>query len=79
MTRKDVIMVKRIVGKAADGNLKAIELVMNRVDGRPANHDKEKREHGYVVQSEEEWEEYIKMFKRKNVPGSRPDSGTSVT
>ena len=52
---------------------------MNRMDVRPENHDKENREHGFVVQSEEEWEEYIKMFKRKNVPESRPDSGTSVT
>lgn len=79
MTRKDVIMVKRILRKAANGNLKAAEIVMNRIDGRPANHDKKKREHGYVMQSEEDWKEYIKIFKRKNVPEPRPDSGTSVT
>jgi hypothetical protein len=78
MTRKDESMVKRILRKA-DGNLKAAEIVMNRVDGRPANHDKKNREHGYMVQSEEEWEEYIRMFERKNVPEPRPDSETSVT
>ena len=56
-------------------------MVIDRVDGKPENYDKEKREHGHVVQSEEEWEEYIKMFKRKNekpIPEPRPDSGTSV-
>jgi hypothetical protein len=79
MTRKDKVMVMQIVRKAAKGNLKAAEMVMDRVDGKPENHDKEKRERGYVVQSEEEWEEYIKMFKRENVPESRPDSGTSIT
>lgn len=79
MTRKDKVIVMQLLHKSAKGNLKAAEMVMDRVDGKPENHDKEKRKHGYVVQSEEEWEEYIKMFKRKNVPEPRPDSGTSVT
>ncbi len=79
MTRKDVIIIKQLLRKAAKGNLKAAEMVMDRVDGKPENYDKERLEHGYVVQSEEDWEEYIKMFKRKNIPEPRPDSGTSVT
>ncbi|MFA6297290.1 MAG: DUF5681 domain-containing protein [Candidatus Paceibacterota bacterium] len=79
LTRKDIVIVRQLVRKAANGNLKAADIVMDRVDGKPENHDIEKREHGYVVQSEEEWEEYIKMFKRKNVPKSRPDPGTSIT
>jgi hypothetical protein len=79
LIRKDVVIVRQLVRKAAKGNLKAADMVMDRVDGKPENHDKEKREHGYVVQSEEEWEEYVKMFKRKNVPEPRPDPGTSVT
>jgi hypothetical protein len=79
MTRKDKVIIMQLLHKAAKGNLKAADMVMDRVDGKPQNHDAEKREHGYVVQSEEEWEEYIKMFKRKNVPEPRPDSGTSIT
>ncbi len=79
LTRKDVVIVRQLVRKAAKGNLKAADMVMDRVDGKPQNHDIEKREHGYVVQSEEEWNEYIKMFKRKNVPEPRPDPGTSTT
>lgn len=78
MTRKDKVIVMQLLHKATKGNLKAAEMVMDRVDGKPENHDKEKREHGYVVQSEEDWGEYIKMFKRKNAPEPRPDSGTSV-
>ncbi len=79
MTRKDIIIVERLVQKAAKGNLKAAEMVMDRVDGKPENHDAEKREDGYVVQNEDDWEEYVKMFKRKNAPEPRPDSGTSIT
>lgn len=79
MTRKDKVIVMQLLHKAAKGNLKAADMVIDRVDGKPQNHGIEKREHGYVVQSEEEWEEYIKMFKRKNVPEPRPDSGTSIT
>lgn len=79
LTRKDVVIVKQLVRKAARDNLKAAGMVMDRVDGKPQNHDMEKREHGHVVQSEEEWEEYVKIFKRKNVPEPRPDPGTSVT
>ena len=79
MTRKDKIIVMQLVYKASKGNLKAAEIVMDRVDGKPQNHDKEKREHTFVVQSEEEWEEYIKMFKRENVSKPRPDSETSIT
>lgn len=54
MTRKDVVIVRQLVRKAAKGNLKAADMVMDRVDGKPENHDTEKREHGYVVQSDEE-------------------------
>lgn len=79
MTRKDKVIVMQLLHKAAKGNLKAAEMVMDRVDGKPENHDKEKRAHSFVVQSEDDWEEYTKMFKRKNVPEPRPDSGTSVT
>lgn len=79
MKRKDVVIVKQLLKKAGRGNLKAVEMVIDRIDGKPENHDTEKRKHGYVVQSEEEWNEYIKMFKRKNIPESRPDPRTSVT
>ncbi len=79
MTRKDKVIVMQLLRKAGKGNLKAADMVIDRVDGKSRNYDIEKREHGYVVQSEEDWEEYIKMFKRKNAPESRPDSGTSIT
>ena len=34
MTRKDVIIVKQILRKAAKGNLKAAKMVLDRVDGK---------------------------------------------
>lgn len=34
MTRKDVIIVKQLLKKAARGNLQAVEMVMDRVDGK---------------------------------------------
>lgn len=81
MTLSELIVLQ-VATKAVKGNLQAAQIVMDRVDGKPIDHDKEKREHGYVVVTEEEERRVEELFREKSkpniVPESRPDGGTSV-
>jgi len=68
VTRKDKIIVTQIVRKAARGNLKAAEIVMDRVDGKvpetfevPTPPTPKSEE---FVWTAEEWADHEKYFKR---------------
>ena len=52
MTLSELIVLQ-VATKAMKGNLQAAQIVMDRVDGKPIDHDKNKPEHGYVVVTEE--------------------------
>lgn len=82
MTLSEVIVLQ-VATKAVKGNLQAAQIVMDRVDGKPIDHDKNKPQHGYVMVTEEEDHRIEELFRKKpkpnTAPESRPDSGTSIT
>jgi hypothetical protein len=63
----DKIIIKKIITMAADGNLKAATMVIDRVDGKvPQSFEVNKTERiGIVVLSQKEIEEHESIFKRK--------------
>ncbi len=65
----DKIITKKIITMAADGDLKAATMVIDRVDGKvPQSYEVNKTERiGIVVLSQKEIEEHESMFKRKYV------------
>ena len=64
----DKIITKKVVTMAADGNLKAVTMVIDRVDGKvPQSFEVNKTERiGIVVLSQKEIEEHESIFKRKH-------------
>ncbi len=68
----DKIITKKIITMAADGNLKAATMVIDRVDGKvPQSFEVNKTERiGVVVMTAKEMEDHEAIFKRKYVrPG----------
>ncbi len=55
----------KLTKMAADGNLQAAKIIIDRVDGKLEDADKEKDfpRKGFVAEDEAEWEKYIKMFE----------------
>ena len=67
----DEIIVKKVVTMAADGNLKAAEMVIERVDGKvkqPITMDNEMKFTGKVIFTEKEAINHETMFKRHDKP-----------
>lgn len=75
----DKIIAKKIISMAADGNLKAATMVIDRVDGKvPQSFEVSKTERvGIFVMSQKEIEDHEGIFKRKNVESK--DDNTSAS
>jgi len=75
MTRKDVIIVKQLLKKAARGNLKAAEIVIDRTDGKvpeeikiPAPPTPKPEE---IIWTAQELADHEKYFKRRHYEQSK--------
>jgi hypothetical protein len=70
MTRKDIVIVKQLLKKAARGNLKAAEIVIDRTDGKVPEEVKvstlpaPKAEE--IVWTAQELADHEKYFKRRH-------------
>ncbi len=75
----DKIITKKIITMAADGNLKAATIVIDRVDGKvPQSFEVNKTERiGIVVLNQKEIEEHESIFKRKYVEHKINDNNAS--
>lgn len=75
----DKIIAKKIITMAADGNLKAATMVIDRVDGKvPQSFEVSKTERvGIFVMSPKEIEDHEGIFKRKNVESKDNNNNAS--
>lgn len=75
----DKIIAKKIITMAADGNLKAATMVIDRVDGKvPQSFEVSKTERvGIFVMSAKEIEEHEAIFKRRNVESKDNNNNAS--
>lgn len=75
----DKIIAKKIITMAADGNLKAATMVIDRVDGKvPQSFEVNKTERvGIFVMTQREIEEHEGIFKRKNAESKDNNNNAS--
>jgi hypothetical protein len=75
----DKIIAKKIITMAAEGNLKAATMVIDRVDGKvPQSFEVSKTERvGIFIMTPKEIEEHEGIFKRKNVESKDSNNNAS--